>query len=116
MFGTIGIRGRHAAASGDKTIEASPQLSGEVEAQPMKDVFDKRRSMLAFWLGCAAVTAGVLSHLPMFLMGRSTHYVLAGMPMGTPMVLGMFAIVAGIALTGSACCPLPRSPRVPSRS
>ena len=71
----------------------------------MKDVFDKRRSVLAFWLGCAAVTVGVLSHVPMFLMGSSTHYVLAGMPMGTPMVLGMFAIVAGIALAGFGLLP-----------
>ncbi len=77
----------------------------------MTDVFDKRRSVLAFWVGCAAVTAGVLSHVPMFLMGSSNHYVLAGMPMGAPMVLGMFAIVAGIALAGYGLLPkLPHQP------
>ncbi len=67
-------------------MAASVRGGKENEAhQPMTEVFDKRRSVLAFWLGCAAVTAGVLSHLPMFLMGSSTHYVLAGMPMGAPM-------------------------------
>src|SRR5262249_11646737 len=71
------------------------------------------RSVLTFWLGCAAVTAGVLTHVPMFLMGRSTHYVLAGMPMGTPMLLGMLSIVAGIALAGYGLLPLgmSRTPR-----
>jgi putative MFS transporter len=71
----------------------------------MTAVFDKRRSLLAFWLGCAAVTGGVLTHVPMFLMGQSTHYVLAGMPMGAPMVIGMVAIVAGVALAGFGLLP-----------
>jgi putative MFS transporter len=68
-------------------------------------VFDQRRSVLLFWLGCLAVTGGVLTHLPMFLMGRETHYVLAGMPMGAPMLWGMLAIVAGIALAGYGLLP-----------
>ena len=71
----------------------------------MAEVFDQRRSVLTFWLGCVAVVGGVLTHVPMFLMGRHTHYVLAGMPMGTPMLLGMFAIVAGIALAGYGLLP-----------
>jgi MFS transporter, putative metabolite:H+ symporter len=50
---------------------------------------------LAFWAGCIAVTIGVLLHVPMFLMGRATHYKLAGMPMGTGMLIGMGLIVAG---------------------
>jgi putative MFS transporter len=69
------------------------------------DVFDKRRSNLAFWVGCAAVTAGVVMHLPMFLMGRHNHYVLAGMPMGADMLWGMAAIVLGIALAGYGLLP-----------
>jgi putative MFS transporter len=77
------------------------------------DVFDQRKSVLTFWIGCLAVTAGVLTHVPMFLMGRSTHYVLAGMPMGAPMLLGMLAIVAGIALAGYGLLPTggSRAPR-----
>jgi putative MFS transporter len=54
-----------------------------------------RQAVWAFALGCAAVTAGVLLHIPMFMMGRSMHFMLAGMPMGSDMLFGMFLIVAG---------------------
>ena len=64
-----------------------------------------RRSTLAFWLGCAAVAAGVLTHVPMFLMGRHNHYVLAGMPMGAGMMWGMAAIVLGVALAAYGLLP-----------
>lgn len=70
------------------------------------DIFARRRSLLTFWLGCATVTAGVLTHVPMFLMGRHNHYVLAGMAMGAAMFWGMAAIVAGIALAGYGLLPL----------
>jgi putative MFS transporter len=55
-----------------------------------------RRALGAFILGVIAVTAGVLLHMPMFLMGQSMHYRLAGMPMSTEMVFGMFLIVGGL--------------------
>jgi len=78
------------------------------------DVLSDRRSAVAFWLGCAIVTAGVGLHLPMFLMGRHNHYVLAGMPMDGGMYVGMVAIVLGIALTGYGLLPknLPSADRV----
>lgn len=72
------------------------------------DILDKRRSTLAFWIGCAAVTAGVVLHLPMFVMGRHNHYALAGMPMDAGMLWGMAAIVVGIA--AAAYGLLPRTP------
>jgi putative MFS transporter len=72
-------------------------------------VFDQRRNTLIFWCGCVLVTAGVLAHLPMFLMGRTTHYVLAGMPMGVGMLLGMAAIVLGVG--AAAYGLLPAAPR-----
>jgi len=72
-------------------------------------VLEQRRSLLVFWTGCALVTAGVLAHLPMFLMGRSTGYVLAGMPMGFGMLLGMGAIVLGVC--AAAYGLLPAAPR-----
>jgi putative MFS transporter len=56
-----------------------------------------RRSAPAFWLGSLLVIIGVLLHLPMFLMARSMHYRLAGMPMGTGMLWGMAFIVGGAA-------------------
>lgn len=64
---------------------------------------------LAFWGGCTAVTIGVLLHIPMFLMGRMTHYKLAGMPMGTPMLIGMGLIVAGFFATGYGLMPRHRA-------
>ncbi len=67
--------------------------------------FNERRNAVAFWLGCAVVTAGVVLHLPMFLMGRNTGYVLAGMPMGADMLWGMAAIVFGVVLTGYGLLP-----------
>ena len=51
----------------------------------------------AFWFGVIAVTAGVIAHIPMYLMGKDIGYRLAGMPMDTPMLIGMFAIVIGFA-------------------
>src|SRR5215469_16345103 len=75
----------------------------------MSDIFARRRSLVTFWLGCATVTAGVLTHLPMLLMGRHNHYVLAGMPMDTAMICGMAAIVAGIVLAGYGLLPLIRA-------
>jgi MFS transporter, putative metabolite:H+ symporter len=72
-------------------------------------VLEQRRSTLIFWCGCALVTAGVLAHLPMFMMGRATHYVLAGMPMGVGMLLGMGAIVLGVG--AAAFGLLPAAPR-----
>ncbi|WP_133500453.1 MFS transporter [Cognatilysobacter terrigena] len=51
----------------------------------------------AFWLGCALITAGVFAHMPMFMMGRYTHWQMVGMPMTTDMLFGMAAIPLGLA-------------------
>ena len=61
----------------------------------------------AFWLGVVAVTAGVMLHLPMYLMGKADGYRLVGMPMDTSMRVGMAAIVLG--LVASLYGLLPRS-------
>ncbi|GLU30595.1 MFS transporter [Trinickia caryophylli] len=50
----------------------------------------------AFWFGVVAVIAGVLAHLPMYLMGRDMGYRLADMPMDATMLSGMAAIVVGL--------------------
>lgn len=68
-------------------------------------LFSSRAHFLAFWGGCVAVTIGVLLHIPMFLMGRYTHYKLAGMPMGKGMLFGMFLIVAGFLATAYGLLP-----------
>ena len=68
-------------------------------------LFSSRGHFLAFWGGCIAVTVGVVLHVPMFLMGRYTHYKLAGMPMGNGMLFGMFLIVAGFLATAYGLLP-----------
>ena len=67
-----------------------------------------RNRVMLFWLGCVAVTAGVLLHLPMFLMSGDMGYHLAGMPMDDGMLFGMSLIVAGVAAAAFGLVP-PRS-------
>ncbi|HEX3621101.1 MAG TPA: MFS transporter [Acidimicrobiales bacterium] len=50
----------------------------------------------AFWAGTAAVTAGVLLHLPMYLDARDMHYRLVGMPVDGPMKVGMALVLGGL--------------------
>ena len=52
-----------------------------------------------FWAGIAAVTAGVVLHLPMFFSAGDMHYKLQGMAMDAGMIVGMVLIVLGIAAT-----------------
>ena len=53
----------------------------------------------AFWLGTAAVTGGVVLHLPMYLGSSDMGYKLAGMAVDAEMKIGMLLIVAGLAAT-----------------
>lgn len=59
----------------------------------------------AFWLGCALTLAGVLSHMPMFMMGRHTHWQMVGMPMTPEMWIGMALIPVGLALSAFGMMP-----------
>lgn len=65
-----------------------------------------RRKAIAFWAGCLIVTAGVILHLPMYLMARHMDWVLAGMPMDAGMYLGMALIVAGCGLAAYGLLPV----------
>ncbi len=60
---------------------------------------------LIFWLGCLAITAGVLLHMPMYLMAAPMHYHLAGMPMDRGMLSGMGLIPLGVLLAGYGLMP-----------
>ena len=60
---------------------------------------------VAFWLGCAAVVAGVLAHLPMFAMAAPMHYHLAGMPMDNAMLVGMALVPLGVLLAAYGLMP-----------
>ncbi|MEX2289056.1 MAG: MFS transporter [Mycobacteriales bacterium] len=65
-------------------------------------------SPAAFWAGAAAVTLGVLLHLPMYLGAADMGYRLAGMPLDGPMKAGMALILVGLAATLYGLLP-PRS-------
>ena len=68
-------------------------------------VLQDRPHLWAFIVGCVAVTAGVVMHLPMFWMGRFNHFHLAEMPMDGGMLWGMALIVGGIAVAGYGLLP-----------
>jgi putative MFS transporter len=68
-------------------------------------VFGSRKSVWAFWIGCLAVTGGVLLHVPMYWMGRNMGFRLAGMPMDPGMYAGMALIVAGVVVAGYGLLP-----------
>ena len=58
-----------------------------------------------FWGGCAAITLGVLLHLPMLAMAHRMNNHLAGMPMNTEMLFGMALIAGGAALACYGALP-----------
>lgn len=59
----------------------------------------------AFWLGCAAIIAGVLSHIPMFVCAADMGYQMAGMPMDTAMLVGMGLIPIGLVFAAYGLMP-----------
>lgn len=75
-------------------------------------LFATRYKFFAFWSGSAMVTAGVILHVPMFLMGRYTGYRLAGMPMTSGMLAGMGLIIFGIAAAAYGLLPSGRSQQI----
>ncbi len=63
----------------------------------------------AFWSGCLLITIGVLSHGPMFMMGRHTHWQMVHMPMTPEMWVGMALIPLGLVLSWLGLRPPPSS-------
>ncbi|TCO54389.1 putative MFS transporter [Actinocrispum wychmicini] len=57
------------------------------------------RHPLAFWTGALLCVGGVVMHLPMYLSAGDMGYRMADMEPDLTMVLGMVAIVAGLALS-----------------
>src|SRR5262245_52644674 len=51
---------------------------------------------IPFWFGIAAVTVGVVLHLPMYVESAGMHYHMAGRSMDLPMQIGMALIIAGL--------------------
>ncbi len=71
----------------------------------MSEVLNDRASVWLFVLGAAAVTLGVILHLPMFWMGRHMGFRMVGMPMDPGMIAGMYMILGGVALAGWGLLP-----------
>ncbi|HEX8413644.1 MAG TPA: MFS transporter [Sphingomicrobium sp.] len=63
-----------------------------------------------FWAGCAAISAGVLLHLPMLADAHTMGNHLAGMPMDTEMLFGMALILIGVPLACWGALPRQRTP------
>lgn len=59
----------------------------------------------AFWLGTAAVAAGVLAHVPDFVAAAPMGYRMSGMAMSTLMRTGMLLILSGLALAAYGLIP-----------
>ncbi len=70
--------------------------------------FAARRNALAFWLGSAVVSAGVVLHLPMYWMSRTTGFAMVGMPMDAGMLWGMALIVFGTVAAAYGLMPKPQ--------
>lgn len=70
-----------------------------------RSLFAHWYNLLAFWCGSLMVAIGVALHVPMFLMGRHNGFHLAGMPMGTGMLIGMGLIVAGVLVAAFGLLP-----------
>lgn len=68
-------------------------------------VLSGKTSLIAFWLGTAGVTFGVLSHIPMFVDAAPRGFQMAGMEMCWPMLAGMATIVLGTLLAGYGLMP-----------
>ena len=66
-----------------------------------------------FWVGSAAVTAGVALHLPMFIEASAMNYHLAGMPMDWGMLVGMAFIGIGVVTAWYGLLPGPRRSEPP---
>ena len=63
-----------------------------------------------FWAGCAAISAGVLLHLPMLAMAHSMGNHLAGMEMDATMWIGMGLIGVGVPMAIFGALPKHRTP------
>ena len=64
---------------------------------------------LSFWSGCAAISAGILLHLPMLAMAHSMGNRLVGMPTDPSMIAGMGLIALGLLLACFGIIPKTRS-------
>jgi MFS transporter, putative metabolite:H+ symporter len=60
---------------------------------------------VAFWVGCAALVAGVLAHIPMFIHSSYMDYKMVVMPMDMTMLIGMALIPIGLVFAAYGLMP-----------
>jgi putative MFS transporter len=101
--GKVTARGGPAAAAGGSGI--LPATSCARIPAFMKSNGLSFHHPIAFWTGCLAVVAGVLLHMPMFAMGRMTHWQMVGMPMDHLMMTGMALVPLGVLLSTYGLMP-----------
>ena len=63
-----------------------------------------------FWAGCAAISAGIMLHLPMLAHAHEMGNRLSGMAVDPPMMLGMALILVGVPLSCWGALPRHRAP------
>src|SRR5688500_18403955 len=76
-----------------------------IQGRHMAGIALSDRRLWVFAIGGIAVTVGVGLHLPMFWMGRSMGFHMAGMPMNSGMIAGMWMIIAGIGVAAYGLLP-----------
>lgn len=79
-----------------------------MRAEPRESIVGERAPY--FWAGCAAISIGVLLHLPMLAMAHQMGNHLAGMPMDMTMHVGMALIAIGAPLACYGALPRKRAP------
>jgi len=77
-------------------------------AEPKVSIVGERA--LYFWAGCAAISVGVLLHLPMWAMAHEMGNRLAGIPMDVSMHVGMALIAVGAPLACYGALPKKHAP------
>ncbi len=76
-------------------------------------VAGERAHPVFFWFGALAVTIGVGLHLPMYIKAAAMNFHVAGMPIDSPMLLGMALIVGGTAAGWYGLLPAALAKRSP---
>jgi MFS transporter, putative metabolite:H+ symporter len=51
-----------------------------------------------FWIAGSIVVIGVALHVPAYVSARHMHFMMAGMPMGPEMSVGMTLILVGLGI------------------
>jgi putative MFS transporter len=91
--------------------ESRPPKVPDIAAGPVSRVVPRSTRIGWFWLGCLAISVGVILHLPMLVAAHGMGNRLAGMPVDAPMPAGMGLIGVGVILACWGALPGAALPR-----